>query len=146
MAAYERAGTIPRTMLWLTATASLAETAAQLGDADECARLYAELEPYAERFVQWSFTGNGGSVHRLLGRTAGVAGLRDAARAHFDAAVARHEAVGAPPLVARTRCDYGELLMQGTGAERERGRELLRQAGATARRLGMAGVARRAGH
>jgi hypothetical protein len=149
-AAYDRAlgggtATIPRTMLWLTAMSSLAEAAAQLRDPDGGAQLYAELEPYADRLVQWSFTGNAGSVHRLLGRTAAVSGWHDRARAHFEAAVGRHSAMGAAALLARTRCDYGELLLHGTRAERPHARELLREASVTARRLGMAGIAARAG-
>jgi tetratricopeptide (TPR) repeat protein len=149
-AAYDRAlgggpATIPRTMLWLTAIGSLAEAAAQLRDPDGGAQLHAELEPYADRLVQWSFSGSGGSVHRLLGRTAAVAGSHDRARAHFEAAIRRHAALGAAPLLARTCCDYGELLLHGTRAERPHARRLLRQAGITARRLGMAGIAARAG-
>jgi tetratricopeptide (TPR) repeat protein len=148
--AYDRAfggdvAAIPRTMLWLSAMGSLAEAAARLGDADGGARLYAELEPYADRLVQWSFTGNAGSVRRLLGRTAAVAGRDDAARAHFEAALERHAALGAEPLLARTRCDFGEfLLLRGTRDERDRARRLLRDAGVAARRLGMTGIATRA--
>jgi hypothetical protein len=136
---------IPRTMLWLAAMASLAEAAAELGDADGGAQLYAELVPHADRLAQWSFTGNAGSVHRLLGRTAAVAGRHDRARAHFEAALERHAALGATPLLARTRCDYGELLLRGTRAERPRARRLLREAGNTARSLGMARIVTRAG-
>jgi tetratricopeptide (TPR) repeat protein len=144
-AAYEGAlGSVPRTMLWLPATASLAEAAALLGDAEGAARLYADLEPHADRFVQWGFTGNAGSVHRLLGRTAATAGRSQEADAHFVDALARHSAVGAAPLAARTRCDHGELLMRRTPAERREGRRLLRQARAAARALGMAGIEARA--
>ena len=148
--AYDRAHgggvtTMPRTMLWLTAMGSLAEAAAQLDDPDQCAQLYCELEPYADRLVQWSFTGNAGSVHRLLGRTAATAGWRDRARTHFEAALRRHAELGAAPLLARTRCDYGEFLLRGTRAERPIARRHLREAGVAARRLGMTGVASRAG-
>jgi hypothetical protein len=121
---------------------SLAEAAAELGDADGAARLYAELDPYADRFAQWSFTGNAGSVHRVLGRTAAVLGRDDRARVHFEAAVTRHAELGAEPLLARARCDYGEFLL----LHRPRAaRRLLREAGDTARRLGMQRVAARAG-
>jgi tetratricopeptide (TPR) repeat protein len=145
-AAYERAlGSVPRTMLWLTATASLAEAAAVLGDAEGADRLYTELEPYADRFVQWGFTGNAGSVQRLLGRTAAAAGRPQQAAVHFTEALARHTEVGAAALAARTRCDYGELLMRGTPDERREGSRLLRRARAAARGIGMAGVAARAG-
>ena len=142
-AAYESAlgggvATAPRSLFWLTAMGSLAEAAAQLGDPDGGAQLYTELEPYADRLIQWSFTGNGGSVHRVLGRTAAVAGWHDRALAHFEAAIGRHAALGAAPLLARTRCDYGEFLLHRTRAEPDRAHRLLRQASLTARRLGMA--------
>ena len=148
-AAYERAlgggtSTVPRTMLWLTTMGSLAEAAAQLDDPDNAAQLYAELEPYADRLVQWSFTGNAGSVHRFLGRTAGIAGWSDRARGHYEDALRRHAELGAAPLLARTRCDYGEFLLRGSRAERPAARRYLREARLTAHRLGMAGVATRA--
>jgi RecA/RadA recombinase len=150
-AAYDRAlgdalSKTPRTMFWLAAMGSLAEAAAQLDDPDGAARLYAELEPCSDLLVQWSFTGNAGSVHRLLGRTAAITGRHDRAAAHFEAAMGRHDALGAAPLQARTCCDYGEFLLNGTRAERARARELLRHAGRTARRLGMAGIAARVGN
>jgi hypothetical protein len=63
---------------------------------------------------------------------------------HFDAALRRHAELGAAPLLAQTRCDYGELLLRGTRAEHPIGRRYLREAGLAARRLGMAGVAERA--
>jgi hypothetical protein len=148
-AAYDRArggvATAPQSMFWLTATSSLAEAAAQLADPDGSAQLYTELEPFADRLIQWSFTGNAGSVHRVLGRTAAIAGWRDRALHHFEAAIERHVTLGAVALLARTRCDYGEFLLHGTHAERDRAHRLLRQAGLTARRLGMAGIATRAG-
>ena len=47
------------------------------------------------------------------------------------------------PLLARTRCDYGEFLLQGRRGN-PRARQLLREAEAVARRLGMAGIGARA--
>ena len=61
--------------------------------------------------MQWSFTGNGGSVRRILGRAAALAGRREDACPHFEAALARHAELEAPALLARTRCDYGEFLL-----------------------------------
>jgi DNA-binding SARP family transcriptional activator len=144
-AAYERARAeeVAETLFWLSAKASLAEAAAMLDDADGAAALYPQLEPHAERLVQTSFTGCAGSVHRLLGRLAATGGRPQAARAHFEAALARHAALGAPALLARTQCDYAELLASGSGAERERAGELLRAAGTMAGRLGLAGIAAR---
>ena len=135
---------VPRTMFWLASLASLAEAAAVLGDAEGAAQLSTALEPYADHLAQWSFTGNAGSVHRLLGRTAAVAQQRERARAHFEKALRRHAALGCGALVARTRCDYGELLLTGTRAERARARRLLSEAYASARDYGMAGIVSRA--
>ena len=139
------ASAVPRTIYWLTSLASLAETAALLEDAPGAAQLYAALEPHADCLAQWSFTGNAGSVHRLLGRTAAVAEWRERARGHFEDALRRHAALGCGPLLARTRCDYGELLLNGTPADRAPARRLLREAHAAARDFGMQGVASRAG-
>jgi tetratricopeptide (TPR) repeat protein len=137
--------TVPRTMFWLISLASLAESAALLGDPEGAEQLYGALEPHADRLAQWSFTGNAGSVQRLLGRTAAVAERRDHAREHFEHALRRHATLGCRPLHARTQCDYGELLMTGTQADRARGLVLLREAHAAARHFGMQGVASRAG-
>jgi tetratricopeptide (TPR) repeat protein len=135
---------VPRTVSWLASLASLAEAAALLGDGEAGAQLYAALEPHADRFAQWSFTGNAGPVQRLLGRTAAVAEQRERAREHFEAALRRHAALGCGPLLARTRCDYADLLTTGTSAERARARELFGEAYAAARDFGMAGIAARA--
>jgi tetratricopeptide (TPR) repeat protein len=131
-----------RTMLWLTAATALCEAAASLGDADGCATLYGHLVPYAKRLVQWGFTGNAGSVQRVLGRAAAGVGRRSEAREHFEAALARHAELRAPALLARTQSDYGELLLQGTQDERRRGRRLLCAADAAARRLDLRAAAR----
>ena len=132
-------------MLWLTETGALAEAAALLGDVDGGERLYAQLAPFADRLVQWTFAGSAGSVHRLLARTAAVAGMREAAQAHFEAALERHAELGAASLLARTRCDYGEFLLQGPRADRSRALRLLRDAGVAARGLGMTGITARVG-
>ena len=135
---------VPRTMFWLTTVASLAETAALVGDAQGGAQLHAALEPHADLLVQWSFTGNAGSVHRLLGRTAAVAEQRERAREHFEEALGRHAALGCGPLLARTRCDYGELLLTGTRADRRQARKLFSEAYTAARDFAMEGIASRA--
>jgi len=148
-AAYDAAlaggvSTVPRTMFWLASLASLAEAAAVLADAQGAAHLHAALAPHADLLAQWSFTGNAGSVHRLLGRTAAAAEQRDRAREHFEHALRRHAALGSGPLLARTRCDYGELLLTGPRADRTRARQLVHEAHDAARDFGMNGVAARA--
>ena len=90
-------------------------------------------------------------LHRQRGIRAPPAGShggrwqqRERARAHFEEALRRHAALGCGALLARTRCDYGELLLTGTPADRARARRLFREACASARDFGMAGIASRA--
>jgi tetratricopeptide (TPR) repeat protein len=133
---------LPTSLFRLTGLICLAEACAALGDAAGAASLHARLEPHADRLVQTGFSGCWGSVRRFLGLLAATAGRPDQARAHFEAALARHRELEAPGLVARTQCDLGELLLaQG---ERDAGRSLLAAAGAAAAELGMAGIAARA--
>jgi tetratricopeptide (TPR) repeat protein len=133
---------LPGSLFRLTGLICLAEACAALGDADGAEALYARLEPHADRLVQTGFSGCWGSVRRFLGVLAATAGRPDEARTHFEAALDRHIALAAPGLVARTRCDLGELML--AHGDRERGRELLVAAGADAAELGMAGLAARA--
>jgi hypothetical protein len=96
---------VPRGLFWLPATAWLAEAAAELRDAATSAALHAQLAPHAGRLVQAGFTGCWGAVDRFLGLLAGASGRPDAAHAHLSSALERHRALGAAPLVARTRGD-----------------------------------------
>ena len=57
----------------------------------------------------------------------------EAAERHLDAALARHEAIGARALTARTQCDLGEILLTGTADARARAAALLADAAAAAR-------------
>jgi DNA-binding SARP family transcriptional activator len=141
----EHVAAIPRTMFWLSTAVALGEAAAVLGDVASAGALYPALVPHADRLAQSSFTGCAGSVERVLGRLAATLDRRQAAEAHFEAALARHDAIGAPALAARTRCDLGELLATGGAGERARGASLLAGAAAAAAELGMAAVAARAG-
>jgi len=145
--AYERVaaddfGGLPGSLFRLTGLVCLAEVCAALDDAEGAEALLARLEPHADRLVQTAFCGCWGSVRRFIGLLAATTGRREEARAHLEAALRRHAELGAPALVARTRCDLGELLL-GLG-ERERGLELLAAGGAAAAELGMAGLVARA--
>ena len=104
-----RVSAVPRTVFWLASRVACGGRR-PLGTL-KAPHLHAALAPHADLLAQWSFTGNAGSVHRLLGRTAAAAQHRDRAREHFESALRRHAALGSGPLLARTRCDYGELLL-----------------------------------
>ena len=133
---------LPGSLFRLTGLICLAETCAALGDAAGAEALHARLEPHANRLVQTGFSGCWGSVRRFLGLLTVTAGRPDEARAHFEAALERHLELEAPALVARTRCDLGELLL--SLGEREAGLELLAAARAAAAELGMTALAARA--
>ncbi len=93
---------VPDGLLWLPATAWLAEAAARLEDTDACTALLSRLEPYAGRVVQASFTGCWGAVDRFLGLLTGALGRRADAERHLAVALARHLDLGAGPLADRT--------------------------------------------
>jgi tetratricopeptide (TPR) repeat protein len=122
----------------------LATTAAHLGDAARGAVLYRLLALYAENIDE---TGGmvAGSVAHYLGLLATILGYFDEADAHFAAASSTHARIGAPTWLARTRLEWaGMLLTRRAAGDVERARELLRQALATARELGLRSVERRA--
>jgi hypothetical protein len=100
---------VPDGLLWLPATAWLAEAAARLEDMVVCAGLYTRLAPHSGRLVQAGFTGCWGAVDRVLGMVAGVLGRHEEARRHLDAALDRHLAIDAGPLARRTRIDRERL-------------------------------------
>ncbi len=96
--------TIPRDFVWLNAVTYLAETCAFLGDAGRATVLYALLLPYAGRLVLIDRAlACRGSVERFLGLLAATTGDSETASRHLDAAVRRHDAMGARPLAERSR-------------------------------------------
>ena len=85
-----------------------------------------------------AFAGCHGSVFRHLGLVCHVLGRWDEAEAHFDLALAANEAAGAPVLVAHTRRHYAALLRaRGEDDDWDRAIDLLAQAAAIYRRLGV---------
>jgi tetratricopeptide (TPR) repeat protein len=101
---------IPRNGVWLSNMRLLCEIAHALRAEDHAARLYELLTPYADRYIVvsrvLSFLG---SVEHSLGLLALTTGNRDAAEAHLTEARARHDALGAPLLTARTDLAVAEL-------------------------------------
>jgi hypothetical protein len=84
-------------------------------------------------------------VDHALGRLATVAGRHDDAALHLAGSIGRYTAIGAPVWLARATLDEASLLLAREGpGDRERARELLQRAESEARRLGAAGIQRRA--
>src|SRR5204863_386924 len=80
-----------------------------------------------------------GPCARLLGELAALEGDRDAALEHYEQALAVAAQAGARPWVAQSACDLARLL-----AGTPRGAELAASALATARELGLDGLAEQA--
>ena len=137
---------LPRDAEWLFNLSVLAEVAVHLGDLRRGRMLYELLLPYAH--MNAPFTGEIalGSVSRYLGLLARMLGRPADAAPHFDAALEMNSRAGARPWVARTREDYGRMLLESDDPdERERGARLIELALTTYRELGMLGPLERAG-
>jgi hypothetical protein len=129
---------LPRDMFWLVCLWLLADVVTHLGDAPRAERLYALLLPYRDRCVTCLAAFCAGSLERSLGNLAAVLGRWDAAAAHFDAATAVNERIGARPWVAHGEHDHARMLLaRGRAGDRAAAVERLRRAESAARALGM---------
>jgi len=132
---------IPADVFWLGAMCLLAEGCVALGDEAVASDLVPRLEPYADLNALIQLAVFVGPVHRFLGMLARQLGNSADAEAHFVAALKRCFALGALTVEAHTQCDYGELLLERGDAG---ARALLERSHATAKRLGMPPLVRRA--
>jgi hypothetical protein len=123
------------------AFAHLGEPFALVGDQPLVQRLYDLLLPAAHRCVSWGFTGFvwDGPATRVLGMLAARLGRWDAARSHFEQALALLERLDARPYLMRTRYEYGRALLE-CGDATEQALSLLEAAREGAQRLGMSGL------
>ena len=129
---------------WLRFAAECAWLCARLGRSDCVPQLRSRLEPYADQLVVISLAGGiTGSVAFYLGLLATTMGDWLEAEAYFAAAAATHERIGAPTWLARTRLEWARMLLaHAEPYDAERAHDLLRQALATARELGLANIER----
>ena len=135
----EDLSSLPRDANWLPTMAYIAEACALLGDESRAHALQALLAPYAERNV---IVGPAvvclGSLSRQLGLLAATTGRTQQARAHLQAALDAHTAMGARALLARTRFDYARVLLQAGGtSDRALAAQLLGASHGDAVALGM---------
>ncbi|HKY76017.1 MAG TPA: hypothetical protein VJS45_07750, partial [Acidimicrobiia bacterium] len=139
-----RLGELPVDIVWLELTCLSAAVCRYLGDRPLAARLLALLRPLSNQIagqavVWW------GSVSHYLGLLAATLERYDEAEAHFGAAQMTHEQFAAPTWLARTRLEWGRMLLtRRQPGDTERANELLAQALTTARDLGLGNVERRA--
>jgi hypothetical protein len=129
---------------WLMFGTECAWTCARLGRADCVPRLRSMLEPYADQLVVGAFAGwVTGPVAFFLGPLCATVTDWPAAEAYFAAAAATHERIGAPSWLARTRVEWARMLLaRGDPGDAERADDLVRQALAVARELGLLNIER----
>jgi tetratricopeptide (TPR) repeat protein len=131
---------IPVDAVWFFTTSMLALVATRLDDHRRSRTLYDLLYPYAH-LIAGSPSVWVGCVSQYLAMLATTLGRFADAEAHFAAAEATHLRVGAPGWLARTRLEWARMLLtRRQPGDLDRARELLGQALATARQLGLAKV------
>jgi hypothetical protein len=133
---------LPRDEEWLYGMTLLAPVCASLRDAPRAELRHDLLAPYGDRNALSVPDVAAGSVARSLGLLAATAGREEEASAHYEDALAMNERMGALPWLARTRHDYGRMLLSH---DADRGQALLRGAVDLYRTLGMTTWALRAG-
>ena len=139
-------GALPRDFTWATNLGFLALTCAALGDERRAAKLYDLLLPFAPFNLRTSRIGivcTGPAAH-YLGLLAASRQNVDAAVRHFEAALLVGARLGSPPFVAITQVELAHMLLQrGRHDDRERARDVLDEASATAEAIGNRRLAER---
>jgi len=125
---------------WLPAMAMAANAAAELRDEARSAHIQRILLPYRHLFVDNASTFFG-SVEHYVGMLSAVLGDWTGADEAFAAALAAHEALHSPPLLARTQVEYARALSLREDTPVEQVISLSRAASATAGRHGYAWIA-----
>jgi DNA-binding SARP family transcriptional activator len=130
---------------WLFQMSLLSQVCASLGDTRNAAKLYEMLLPHADCNVLAYPELSLGSASRYLGLLASTVSRWEEAERHFDAAIEMHAEMGARPWLSHTQHDYATMLLARRGpTDVERALELVAEALATYRELGMEGWAKEA--
>jgi tetratricopeptide (TPR) repeat protein len=135
-------GRDPGALLYL---ANWADVAATLGDADAARILFAHLDPWSDRVVNFVAVAQG-LVGRNVGRLECTLGRHDESALRLERAAQRLDELGAPLWRARTLADLATtLLAKGRPADERRARQLVDHATTLALEHGSAGVEAYAG-
>jgi tetratricopeptide (TPR) repeat protein len=136
---------LPRDIEWLFCLSILSEVATLLDDRERAITLHALLAPYGHLNAVAAGEIALGSVARYLGILASATSRWDAAEKDFEDALATNRRMGARPWVAHTQEDYARMLFaRGEAGDPEKAEQLLHDALATYRELGMTGALERA--
>jgi DNA-binding CsgD family transcriptional regulator len=130
--------TLPRDGRRIFIVVTMGLVGAWLGDPDTVRECYRQMAPYEHRYLN-SSTAVYGAVARPLGLMAASLGDQDEAVRLLASAVVMEDRVGSPPFGVQARLSYAKVLAaRGGPGDRRLAEHLAEQAGATARRLGMA--------
>jgi tetratricopeptide (TPR) repeat protein len=128
------AATLPLDSEWLPGICTWCETAATIGATGPAEELYERALPFRDLFgVEGIGAAMHGSVEHYLGLVAAVLD-RDVTREHFERAIERNSALGAPVLVARSQLALASFI---GNKDPERSAELRREGEATYARFGV---------
>jgi DNA-binding SARP family transcriptional activator len=123
---------------WFFSMVLLADPFASHGDEAARQKLLALLAPHDDLYAQAPVEATFGSVARAAGVLAASLGRLDEAERHFDAALAVERRMRARPWIAHTQHDLARMLVErGDPGDAERAAELLAEATASYRELGM---------
>lgn len=132
----------PYHYLSLLGLTMVAAAVGALGDRTLAKPTYEQLLPHSAA-IPCSGLVAIGSVHHYLGCLASVLGRFRDSEIHFAAAAATHDRIGAPTWLARTRLEWARMLLARLEpGDADRSGELIGQALAAGRDLGMAKVER----
>jgi tetratricopeptide (TPR) repeat protein len=135
---------IDRNYLWFGTIAGFAQAAAAVGDRDWAAALAERAFPYATRSCTLGLLSFNGAMAYHLGVLLDVLGRWDEAVSQLDAALERHETMGARPFTAFTQQAQATTLRhRGRPGDRERADELEKAALVTSAELGLQALERR---
>jgi class 3 adenylate cyclase len=134
---------LPYDSNWLVGLTIWAEACARVRAEGPAETLHRLLEPWADQ-VAFNSATVWGLVQRHVGTLAAVLGRSDEAQERLRDAAARHEAMGAPIWLARTRLDLASLLLAEQASRPDEPRQLLEHVVATARDLGCVTLEQRA--
>jgi class 3 adenylate cyclase/tetratricopeptide (TPR) repeat protein len=135
---------LPGNFVWLYGLCLASEACARLGDSARAEVLHGRMSAYGH-LIASAWGGAAGFVDFYLGLLATTLRRFDLAERHFDSAERLAAGFPAPAWLGRTRLEWAAMLhTRRQPGDAERARELLGQALATARELGLANVERRA--
>lgn len=124
---------------------ALSTASAALADRELATTLHAIIEPYAGHNALMGSVGFLGSAHHHLGVVATTSGDLDEGDARFANAIERHRGLGFAPWTALSQIERARVLERLGGRSRvDEAGALASEATATAQRLGLGAVTRRA--